>query len=71
MKTKDLQASEPQKRERTKYTMAEFWDSLYYECCDADDDYDGYMHIVSDIDGSEIKIKVSNIVHQAAQYQNK
>ena len=53
-----------------KYTVQEFWDSLYWETCDADEDYDGFLHIVSTLNGSEIKVKIADIVHTAAVDQN-
>ena len=67
---KALQGSKPQKRIE-KYTVDEFFNSLYYECCDSDDNYDGYLHIVSDIDGKETQIKIKDIIQQGAKYQNK
>ena len=65
-----IQATTPEKQIK-KYTTREFFDSLYYECCDSDDNYDGLLHIVSDIDGTETKIKIADIIHDGAKYQNK
>lgn len=45
-----------------RYTMKEFWDSLYWELNDCDGDFDGFIHIVSTIDGSEIKIKLKKLL---------
>lgn len=46
-----------------KYTIKEFWKSLYYELNDCDGDFDGYLHIVSTIDGSEVKINLKEIIN--------
>lgn len=54
-----------------KYTMEEFWASLYWDTTDENDDYDGYLHICSNINGTEIKIPIADIVHQASKAQNK
>ncbi len=54
-----------------KYTMEEFWQSLSYCTYDADDDYDGFLHIQSNINGSEIKIAIAHIIHEASKYQSK
>ena len=61
--------SKPEKIVR-KYTMEEFWESLYYDTADADDDYDGFLHISSNINGTEIKIPIADIVHAASKAQN-
>lgn len=34
----------------------------YWEIIDDDNEYDGYLHVVSTVDGSEIKIPVSGII---------
>lgn len=54
--TKKQEAKEP-----NKYTMKEFWDSLSWDCNDADEQPDKYLHIISDIDGSEQKLLIENI----------
>lgn len=64
------QASIPQKRIE-KYTVDEVLKSLHYECCDADDGYDGLLHIISDINGMKVKVKIADIIHETAKYQNK
>lgn len=46
-----------------RYTMKEFWDSLYYELNDCDGDFDGYLHLVSTIDGSEWKLKLKDLLN--------
>jgi len=53
-----------------KYTPEEFWKSIYYECCDEDGDYDGFLHIVSALNGSQIKIPIKDIINESARKQN-
>ena len=53
-----------------RYTPDEFWKSLYYECCDSDGDYDGYLHLVSSLNGSQIKIPIKDIINESAKKQN-
>jgi hypothetical protein len=43
---------------------------LYWETCDSDDDYDDCLHIISTINGSEVKVRLADIVHTAAEDQN-
>lgn len=45
-----------------RYTMEEFWKSLYWEVESDDGEFDGYIHVVSTIDGSEIKIKLTDFL---------
>ena len=47
--------------EPSKHTVREVFDSLFYEVCDEDGDYDGFLHIVSDINGAQIKIKMDDL----------
>lgn len=70
-KENPLQSKSEIRPPKQKYTTEELFNSLYYQCCDADDDYDGFLHIISDIDGRETKLKIADIVHEAAKYQNK
>lgn len=55
-----------------KYTMQEFWASLYWDIGDEDDDYDGFLHIMSNINNDEqIKIPIKDIIHGASELQRK
>lgn len=37
-------------------------EDFYWDITDCDDDFDGFLHIVSTRDGSEIKIEIKNIL---------
>ena len=65
-----VQASKPEKVIQ-KYFVEEFWSSLYYQSYNEDNEYDGFLHIISNIDGREVKIPIKDIVHEAAKYQHK
>ena len=45
-----------------KYTVKEFWDSLYHEFVDCDEDFDGKIHITSVIDGSGTTIDLKEFM---------
>ena len=60
MKTEQARNEKPKKAR--KYTIQEFWDSLYWELTDCDDDYDGYLHIVSTINGTEKTILLTDLI---------
>ncbi len=64
------QVSEPTKVQK-KYTIEEFWRSLYWEIGGADEQYDGLLHIVSTINGTEVKIPIADIHHEASARQQK
>ena len=60
--------SPPEKLIR-KYTIEEFWASLSWEIGDQDGDYDGLLHVSSNINGTEVKIPIHEIVHAASKSQ--
>lgn len=45
----------------SKHTVKEVFDSCYWQAVDHDDGYDGFLHIVSDINGLEFKISIDEI----------
>lgn len=47
--------------EQKKYTIAEVFSSLSFAEVDGDEDFDGFIHIVSDLNGEEVKIAFSKI----------
>jgi hypothetical protein len=47
-----------------KYPVREVLDSLSWSILDYDDDYDGYLHIYSEINGAEIKIEIKKILNE-------
>lgn len=44
-----------------KYTVREVLDSLSFEEVDHDGDFDGYIHLTSDLDGSGTQINMSKL----------
>lgn len=55
----------------SKWTVAEFWKSLDWSVGDQDGDYDGFLHLHTNINGTELKVPIlSDIVHEAARVQN-
>lgn len=44
-----------------KYTVREVLDSLCFEEVDHDEDFDGFIHITSDLDGSGTKLEMSRL----------
>lgn len=48
-------------RELTKYTVREVLDSLYFEVVDHDSDFDGFIHLTSDLNGLGFKIKIADL----------
>lgn len=47
-----------QQKEQTKKEPHVKQEDFYYDVVDHDDDYDGFIHIVSVRDGSEIKLDI-------------
>lgn len=47
--------------ETKKYTVAEVFSSLSFGEADSDGDFDGFIHIISDLNGEEVKIALSKI----------
>lgn len=54
--------SQVSKGEPKKYTVREVLDSLYWETRDADENYDGFLHLVSSINGMEQKIDIKQLI---------
>ena len=47
--------------EDKKYTVREVLDSLYFEEVNADDDFDGFIHITSELNGAGTKIEMNKL----------
>ena len=45
-----------------KYTVREVFDSLSFSATDCDDDFDGFLHIASDLNGEEVKIQIRDLI---------
>lgn len=60
----NLVAGKKQEVSSKKYSVREVLDSLSYEVVDHDGNYDGFVHVSSDINGMEIKISVESLRKQ-------
>ena len=50
-----------QEKVESRHTVREVFDSCYFETVDCDGNKDGFLHIISTINGAEIKIPLDEL----------